>query len=254
MKRLLPPALRRALRGTMARLGYDIVNRREWGRDWLNDTATLCGAHPPKVILDVGANAGQCLQHLVQAFPQATIHSFEPFPSAFASLQKVAAAHPNVTAHPLALGEADGEKTLHLNRSDYTNSLLATAPEASAYAPPGWQETQGLLRVPVRRLDTFCKEHGLTQVDLLKVDAQGYELRILQGAGALLDEHRIRCLLLEVLFVPLYEGQAFFHEIYEHLWHRHYHLVGLYEINRAPDGSATWADALFVHHQPPRRP
>lgn len=251
MKRLLPPALRRALRAGLKRWGYDLVNQREWGCDALNDTLTLCQFHPPEMVFDVGANRGQFLRRLLEKFPQARIHAFEPFPQALAALQAAAAAHPRVSAHPLALGEMDGTKRLHLNRADDTNSLLATAPEAARYAPPEGQQTQGVLEVPVRRLDTFCREHHIHHLDLLKVDAQGYELRILQGAGALLEEHRIRCLLLEVLFVPLYQGQAYFHEIYEYLWRRHYRLAGLYEIQRAPDGSAKWADALFVSHQPP---
>lgn len=251
MKRLIPPAMRRALKAGLARLGYDLVNRREWGRDGMADTAALCREQPPRMIFDVGANVGQCLSRLLQQFPQAHIHAFEPSPEAFAALQKLAARHPNVTAHCLALGETECEHTLHLNAKNVTNSLLATAPQAAHYAPSGWQETQGVLRVPVRRLDNFCLEHHIPHIDLLKVDSQGYELRILQGAGAMLEEHRIHCLLLEVLFVPLYEGQAYFHEIYEYLWQRHYHLAGLYEINRAPDGTAKWADALFVSHRPP---
>ncbi|WCJ58129.1 FkbM family methyltransferase [Fontisphaera persica] len=254
MKRLLPPALRRAMRAGLQRLGYDLVNQREWGRDSLMDVANLFGPSPPKVIFDVGANVGQFLGRVLQHFPSAHCHAFEPFPQAFATLQQFAAPYPNVTAHCLALGDEDGNKELHVNEANVTNSLLATDAAASHYSPPGWQETRGVLPVPVRRLETFCREHKVDRIDLLKVDAQGYDLRILQGAGALLEQHRIRCLLLEVLFVPLYEGQAYFHEIYDFLWQRHYHLVGLYEINRAPDGSAKWADALFVSHRPPSSP
>ncbi|MCX8156348.1 MAG: FkbM family methyltransferase [Verrucomicrobiae bacterium] len=250
MKRLIPPAVRRALRAGLARLGYDLVNQREWGRDPLNDVQTICRTRPPQLIFDVGANRGQFLGRLLEKFPQARIHAFEPFPQVFAALQERAAAHPNVTPHCLALGETDGTKTFYLNKVDVTNSLLATAPAAKQYEPGGWQETLGTQQVPVRRLDSFCREHALTHIDLLKVDAQGYDLRILQGAGGLLAEHRLRCLLVEVLFVPLYEDQAYFHEIYEFLWQRHYHLVGLYEINRAPDGTAKWADALFLSHPP----
>jgi FkbM family methyltransferase len=251
MKRLLPPALRRAVRAGLQRLGYELVNQREWGCHPLNDIDTIYGAQSPEVIFDVGANKGQFLRRLLQKYPQARIHAFEPFPQAFSALKSLVAAHPHVTAHCLALGEMDGSKILHVNQADDTNSLLANAPEAARYAPPEGQQTLATMEVPVRRLDAFCREHKVAYIDLLKVDAQGYDLRILQGAGALLEEHRIRCLLLEVLFVPLYEGQAYFHEIYDFLWQRHYHLVGLYEINRAPDGSAKWADALFVSHRPP---
>lgn len=251
MKRLIPPAVRRALRAGLARLGYDLINQREWGCDPLNDVITISRARPPEILLDVGANKGQFLKRLLEKFPQARIHAFEPFPEAFSTLQLLVAAHPNVAAYCLALGEVDENKTLHLNKADDTNSLLATGSAAAHYAPPGRLQTVGEMVVPVRRLDSFCSEKSIAFIDLLKVDAQGYDLRILQGAGALLEEHRIRCLLVEVLFVPLYQGQAYFHEIYEFLWQRHYHLVGLYEINRAPDGSAKWADALFVSHTPP---
>lgn len=244
----MPSFLRRGIRAGLARCGYDLVNRREFGRDWLTDAAAILGA-PPAVIFDVGANKGQCLGEILRHFPRARVHSFEPFPEVFAQLAAFAKPYANVTTHQLALGEADGVREFHLNRASDTNSFLANAPGAAQYAPPGWVEPMGTIQAPMRRLDTFCREQGITRIDVLKIDSQGYELKILEGAAELLRTRRIRVLLLEVLFVPLYEGQPYFEDVYLSLKQRGYRLAGLYEQHREASRALKWSDALFVADQ-----
>jgi FkbM family methyltransferase len=243
--RILPSVLRQTIRAGFARCGYDLVNRQEFGRDWLTDAAAIGGA-PPEMVFDVGANKGQCLGEMLKHFPRARIHSFEPFPEVFAQLTAMTRAYPNVTAHNLALGEADGTRAFHLNRASDTNSFLPNSTQAAEYAPPGWVDPMGIMQVPMRRLDTFCREQGIERIDLLKIDSQGYELKILEGGAELLRARRIRLLLLEVLFVPLYEDQPFFEDVYLHLKRRGCRLVGLYEQHREPSKALKWSDALFV--------
>lgn len=243
----MPSFLRQWIRTGIAGCGYDLVNRREFGRDWLQDVATLCGAQPPGLILDVGANKGQCLFELLKHFPAARFHSFEPFPEVFQQLAARVKDLPNVTAHQLALGELNGTKEFHLNQASDTNSFLANAAQATQYAPPGWVDPVGVIQVPVRTLDRFCAEQRIERIDLLKIDSQGYELKILAGGEGMLAARKIRFLLLEVLFVPLYEGQPYFEDVYRHLTQRGCRLIGLYEQNRDKSTQAlTWCDALFV--------
>ncbi len=197
------------------------------------------------VIFDVGANEGQTMLNLTVAFPAARIFSFEPFPEAFARLQENATAFPNVHSFQTAAGERDGVCTLFLHKASVVNSLLPTSQQAAGFSPPGWTVPVGSIEVPIVRLDTFCKTHQIPRVDLLKIDSQGYESGILDGASDLLHKQRIGFVYLEVIFVPLYDGQATFEEIFAKFRSHGYDFVDLFEKNTAENGSLKWCNALF---------
>ncbi len=104
----------------------------------------------------------------------------------------------------------------------------------------------GMERVPTRRLTTFCRENGIAQIDLLKIDAQGFESRILNGAGDWLNPTTVRLVFLEVIFIDHYQGQATFDDIYGTLGRAGYKLYGRYQVSARADVGYLWADALFV--------
>jgi hypothetical protein len=102
------------------------------------------------------------------------------------------------------------------------------------------------ITVKVVTLDEICaktREHS----DLVKVDAQGFELEILNGATRLLIDGRPPLLYLEVSFVRLYDGQPLFDDVYRWLFLRGYRLVGLYEAGFRTHFYQVSANALFVH-------
>ena len=96
--------------------------------------------------------------------------------------------------------------------------------------------------VPLMRIDTFCLKKSIERIDLLKIDAQGYERYILNGAGDLLSPSTIRSLFLEVLFVDLYENQTWCGEVME----RGYRFFGFTGIESDEANGWKWADALFI--------
>ena len=51
--------------------------------------------------------------------------------------------------------------------------------------------------VPVKTLDACIREWGIEKIDLLKIDVEGHEPQVFQGAAAALAEHRIRAILCE---------------------------------------------------------
>jgi FkbM family methyltransferase len=214
-------------------------------RDVLDDLPGLASDTPIETIFDVGANEGQTVLRLVDAFPNARIHSFEPFPEAFAKLQQSCVRHPRVHTHQVAFGERDGSTTLFLSHASVTNSLLPTSAQAAEFSPPGWTEPAGKIEVPIAKLDTFCAARRIERIDLLKIDTQGYELQVLQGASAMLAGRRVRFVYLELIFVPLYERQTSFDEVFALLRQHGYLLVDLYEKNVGAGGALQWCNALF---------
>ena len=196
-----------------------------------------------RLILDVGANVGQSALWFRQLFPQATIHSFEPFPDSFTKLVAAVGDRPNHCLHPLAAAETSQRLQLHANADATTNSLLASTRAGEKMVP----SLVGRDRVPVEaiRLDDFCQQHHITNIDLLKLDIQGGEAMALRGATGLLKRGEIRVVFTEVLFADLYQGQAEFGEIAELLRGFGFRLFSLSNVAYADDGAMAWGDAIF---------
>ncbi len=151
-------------------------------------------------VLDVGANKGQFAAFALHRWPRTRLICFEPLPDPRAKLGAVIRGRADI--HPIALGSAEGEATMHLASREDSSSLL---PLGAAQKELFSMDEERLLTVPVRRLDTVIHAEELGWPALLKIDVQGFEFETLQGAGALLDD--IDAVYVECSFVELYVGQ-----------------------------------------------
>lgn len=241
--------LRQGVRRGLNRLGYDLVRHPPAARSdelWPAWVAALRAGGPIETVFDVGANRGQTIEWFRPLFPGAVIHAFEPHPPAYRDLVRNTVGDPGVRPLALALGERNGTATLFENSSDTTNSLLQNADLAARYTPAHMGVPQGSTEVPLERLDSYCTRTGISRIDVLKIDAQGYERRILEGAGDLLRPDRIRGVFLELLFVDYYRGQAWGGELIELLRARGYRLFGFAGVSFDPRQGWRWSDAMFV--------
>jgi FkbM family methyltransferase len=232
------------VRNGVRSLGWDVSRTTAFGKNPFADIRTLATT-VPRLGFDVGANEGQTATELREFFPAAKIYCFEPYEAAFRALQQKVGGDANISLERIAFGDRKGEATLYENAESVTNSLLANAAEAQSSQPASFAVPTGQSTVPITTLDEFCSERSIAHLDFLKVDSQGYDLRILQGARQHLAGQRIFFIVVEMLFVPLYDGQAYFHETYDFLTGFGYQLVGLYAIHRSAAGNILWCDALF---------
>jgi hypothetical protein len=127
-----------------------------------------------------------------------------------------------------------------------TNSLFPITREVDSWVSSELVRNLAIFKVPCTTIDSFCRQNAIGEVEILKMDVQGGELLALEGAVEKLSSRAISLVYAEVLMVPLYEGQAFFHEVYSFLAKYGYSLFDLYNIEYAESGQAKWADALFV--------
>ncbi len=137
----------------------------------------------PPVVLDVGAHCGTfALYAKLTLHRDAVVHCFEPYPPHVELLTKNLAAFAGVTVHGFGLGAADTAAGLFL---DPTCGLGHSAVSALVPRPAG--------TVPVRIRDAAAvwEELDLTEVDVLKVDAEGMEVEILDRFGPRLGQVRV---------------------------------------------------------------
>jgi FkbM family methyltransferase len=155
-------------------------------------------------IIDVGANSGQFAQGMLRQGFAGTIHSLEPQSAVHARMQAHARRHPTWrVAERCAVGDQEGELVLNISRNTYSSSLLGNTALNQRAAPATAYVGQETVRV--RRLDEWAHAAGVGGRLLLKIDTQGYELKVLQGASGIMGD--IHAVLVECALVPLYEGQ-----------------------------------------------
>ncbi len=134
------------------------------------------------VVIDAGANIGIfSLKAAREIGPSGTLLAVEPATKTFAKLKtNVSNNHfQNIRLFQCAAGPTNGEATLYLERHDGHSSL---------YTRPGRDRNSE--RVPVRPLDDILESSGLKRCDFLKIDTEGAELGVLEGAERILSDFR----------------------------------------------------------------
>jgi len=147
----------------------------------------LASEHP--VVIDVGANIGQFCLATKLFWPDAVVTSFEPDPEVAAVLAVNTRHLSDVTTVNVGLGAASGLMPWH----PHNRSVLSSFRPRSELFPGGKRLDQPQL-LPVQRLDEVVG--AMSEIELLKVDVEGFEYEVLAGAAESLK--RTRWLLLEV--------------------------------------------------------
>jgi FkbM family methyltransferase len=228
--------------------GYEI-SKVEFGRDLWPDVKTVLAASEIKTVFDVGANEGQSAREFLRHFPTARIFSFEPTPATFRQLSQFALTQPRIKAVNVALGKTSGKAEFNENAFHQTNSLLLASPRGEEYLGPAVTDFQRKIEVELTTLDEFCRKESVEEIDLLKLDVQGFELSVLKGARHLLATRKVGCLVLEVSFIPLYENQGTFHDLTTLLTGHQYDLVGFYDFAHSAQHRLMWCELMFTPHR-----
>jgi hypothetical protein len=111
----------------------------------------------------------------------------------------------------------------------------------------GWGLWSGSEEVVITTIDKYCEEPHIENIDVLKIDTQGFDLHVLRGAQSMLERGRLHMVCTELTFVKQYIGMATPDQIYRFLFHLGYRFVSLYKVSRSPCGLAEYANALFLN-------
>ena len=177
----------------------------------------------PGVIVDAGANVGQTALAFARFWPHTSIHSFEPVAATFEKLRRNCAARPSIHCHCYALGGEERELTMVLQENSELNSLAPLAAASAAGA-------SALVRM--RRLDHWAQEHGVDRIDLLKMDVEGFELQVLEGAKGLLRAGKVNAVYAECRFLRNDTPQVLFQDLDRRLNDAGLLFSGLYDLYR----------------------
>ena len=186
-----------------------------------------------RVFIDVGCNRGQYAFNWA-AIPDVKVFAFEPNQELFALLKHHESDKFKVFDY--AIGTEEGVKKFNIGDNDATSSLKNFA---EGYTALAYSHT---IDVNVIRLDTFCYGNGITEIEHLKVDAQGSDLDVLKSMG---DYLRVTKTIMVEAFTnnneDVYEGEVKESEVMQFLTP-----LGFVLTNRAVDGN--YADLTFERH------
>jgi FkbM family methyltransferase len=199
----------------------------------------------PLVVVDVGANEGLTAERVLREFPNAKVHAFEPAPETYKLLQARVASNPQIRTYPLACGSTNGSVDFHVTENHWCSSVLPPSDLGKRYYGD-WYATREVVKVPVTTLDDWATRNNVAHVDFLKVDAQGYDLQVLQGAKRLLASG-VRAINCECQFAPEYEGCASFSQVDRFLADQGYAIHQVHEVwSKGREEQTSYADALWL--------
>ena len=197
------------------------MNRDEFLASPLPHQAALLRLLPreaPWVIFDIGSCEGEDAIRYTRLFPSARVWAVEALPANVDLIKANLSRHgvDRVEVVALALDDSAGHATFHVSSGrpddappdtdwDYGNKSSSLLPPDGHLKTHPWVHFDGSVQVATDRLDALAQRCGLTVIDYIHMDVQGAELRVLTGAGTLLDS--IRVIWMEVEAVPLYKDQ-----------------------------------------------
>jgi FkbM family methyltransferase len=186
--------IRRALRRALESRGWKGPLGLPYGVDFMRDVGRLSQAWhlPIRTFFDVGANVGKTSESALAIFKNAKVFAFEPHPQSFSQLQARLANNARFSAYNTACGNDTGTVALHQYPSSLINSLVSDAQFAVRYGLAAKS-----MEVPCVTLDDFCNQHRIHDIDVLKIDTEGYDLKVLLGAQKILSAGNIRFVYTE---------------------------------------------------------
>jgi FkbM family methyltransferase len=176
---------------------------------------------PGMTVIDVGAHWGEFALFAARfALPGGTIHAFEPSSRSYRRLEENIqhAKHPpeRIILNRAALHNTLG--ALELNefpeRFSGWNSIgraAMTLADGRTLWPVGSEIVTALT------LDAYCEQRQVSEVDLLKIDVEGFELEVIEGCSELLRQSRIHRIIFEISLAPLHGANRTAREVLERI-------------------------------------
>ena len=198
----------------------------------------------PKYIVDIGANHGKWTRAALKYFPNAHYTLVEPQDNLKASIQDLIDQGYNLHWINAGAGDQTGTMMFHLSHRDDSSSFV---PISRTLAP----QTTTARRVPVavRTLNEIVAASGNPVPEMVKIDAEGFDLKVLAGASQLFGKTEV-FLIEAVICEPCYENTI--QEVICRMTDAGYKLMDITGLNRSPKHGVLWlCDLAFVRKGSP---
>jgi FkbM family methyltransferase len=156
--------------------------------------AKLFASTKNPVFFDVGANIGDYTMSINKNIPHASIFSFEPVSATFEQLTKNVGDKAHL--YNIGLGNTQGKGVIFNSANDTISEIATMYKDALVEVFNNTNEI-ATIEFDIDTVDNFCTANNVERIDFLKIDVEGNELAVLQGASKMLANDRIRVIQFE---------------------------------------------------------
>jgi FkbM family methyltransferase len=237
--------MKRLIQALLAKFGFRLVRindvpKPNYGVDPFFSLLQRLG-FAPKHILDVGANHGNWTRTALKYFPDARYTLVEPQDRLKSHIQDLRDRGSKIQWINAGAGDQPGTMPMSLSQRDDSSTFVL----ADRYGQTtGSEQTT----VPVKTLNEIVAASSVGTPEMVKIDAEGFDLKVLAGASALLGQTDI--FLVEAVVCGNYENFAA--EVIHFMATAGYRLIDITDLNRSPKHGVLWlCELAFLRNASP---
>lgn len=201
------------------------------------------------IIFDVGAYKGDFIDYFLDK-NNVTIYGFEPTNEFYQYLKQKYNRNKNITIENYAVDEKEGQVEFNSFNFGAVNSLLN--PNIEVYEQLNSQSKQNFNKservlINTTSLSNYMESKGLKEIDLLKVDTQGNDLKVLKSLGSKIKF--TKSIITEFHYLKFYENSDLFYEISKYLYENNFYLFSTFNLNKLERVFLLECDAIFLNKE-----
>ena len=208
--------------------------------------------HP--IIFDVGASKGQSIERYQRLYKNSIIHSFEPVENEYNLLKEKFKNNPNIYLSNVGVGDQLGEGLINITKNTGHSSFLNINKNtrwinerSKSAGVKGDEYISKQENVSIITLDEYCKKNNIGNIDILKIDTQGYEDKVLKGCSELIKNEKINLIQVELIFADIYEKSLNFYDIERYLIPNNFRLFANNNFGSLYNNYSWQTELLYVH-------
>lgn len=205
------------------------------------------------VIFDVGANKGQSIKRFKRMFKECTIHSFEPGNSECDQMRVNHKNDNSVYINNVGVGEKKEFLEFNINANTTHSSFkkllenttwIKKRSEVKKIENEKYTISKELKQIIT--LDDYANTNEIETIDILKIDTQGYDDKVIAGAKNLINGNKIKIIQIEIIFSEIYENSFNIYDIEKFLIPNGYKLFGFSNAGSLASHHIFQSDFIYI--------
>ena len=235
--------MKKILQNLFIFFGYSLIKKKNFEKLYrtLDQSIKYLIKKDNPIIFDVGAHTGETIERFRKLYNKSIIHSFEPQVDSFQKLKKFS--DDKTVLNNFALGEKSEIKKFYINKNDSTSGFYKFTDKMFA------DHNNYSKDIQIKTLDQYVEERNVENIDILKIDVQGYEDNVLKGAIKTLT-NKIKILELEIIFIDYYEKKSSFYNLESIIKPLGFELYTISSpVLDESDDRLKWLDAIYISNK-----